>query len=267
MISLERLRLFLFVLAASLGAGAIWAGVTSALSTPPEKQPLPGLSAVGAPRAARRDDRTPESFEALTRRKFPLLPPAPVSAAMAGPPPFKLVAIWSVSAVVKGSDGTVGTYKAGDLVKPDGAKVVSVELPRATFLWHGAPVTLTLDGISASAPTASVPERTEFVVTPEDWSAAYRDWVANPNVGQRGLRMEKEGVRLLDGMPENFPARKYGLLPGDLVRRVNGSVLNSPLVIADLLKSMSSPQGFTLEVERAGKTFPIKIRLGQPPKP
>ncbi len=268
MLSLERVRLGLLGLAACLAAGAIWAGVSAALPAPPPAHPLATLPAVQAPRLARREDRTPESFRALTGRT--LVPPPPVTALQAGPPPFKLLAIWSEAAVVKGSDGTVGSYRVGEMVKPDGAKVLSAAGNRAVFLWRGAEIVLTLEGVPLAAVSAGgLPAKTEFTVTPDEWAAVYRDWVANPNV-TRGLRMEEKGggVRLLDSMPENFPARKYGLLPGDLVKRVNSSPLNSPLALADLLKSMSTPQGFTLEVDRGGKTFTLTIHTGQtPPAP
>ena len=117
--SLERIRWGLFCLAALLGAGAIWAGVSAGLSAPPAPADLPALTAVQAPRGVRREDRTPESFRALTGRT--LVPTPPPVVTPAGPPPFQLKAIWGAGAVVKGSDGVMGRYEVGDTVKPDGA--------------------------------------------------------------------------------------------------------------------------------------------------
>ena len=270
--SLERIRLGTFGLAALLGAGAIWLGVSAALSAKPALRDLPVLTPVQAPGGARRDDRTPESFKALTGRH--LVPDAP-AAATGGPPPFKLVGFWSGAAVVKDtSEGqtmdkaTVAPYLPGEVVKPCGAKVVSVASPRAVFLWHGAEVVLTLEGVLPAADASGLPAKTEFTVTPDEWAAAYRDWGPNGVAGVRGLAVDKDGVHLLDSMPENFPARRFGLKPGDVVKGVNGKPLTGNLLeLADLMKSMSSPQGFTLDVDRGGRTFSVKIHTGPPVVP
>ena len=189
--------------------------------------------------------------------------------AQAGPPPFKLLCIFKDTAGVKGSDGTVGSYRAGDLVRPDGAKVVSVGVNRAVFLWRGGELTLFVPGASASdpVPAAAAEPPGEFVVTPEEYVSIVKKWGLSANV-VRGLQPGKDGILLMDSMPEDFPARKYGLKPGDLIKRVNGASLGgSPSELFALASSLSIPKEFTLDVDRGGKSFSVKIRLTPPPKP
>ena len=268
MISLERLRLGLFFVAALLGTGAIWASVTAALAVAPPEPSLPELKVVEAPRNSRREDRMAAAFRSLTGRT--LVPPAPVAALSSGPPPFKLLCIFKDAAGVKGSDGSVGSYKVGELVKPDGAKVLSVGSNRAVFLWHGGEVTLFVPGASESDPSGTLSGAetpAEFVVTAEEYASMLKKWGLDANV-VRGLQPGKDGIRLLESMPEDFPARKYGLKPGDIVKRVNGNTLGgTPKELFLLATSMSNPKDFVLDVDRGGKIFSVKIRLAQPPKP
>ncbi len=280
-VSIERLRQALFLLGVGLAAAAAWrtgGALFRARAVPGDAALLArDFPALKASRADRREDRTLESFKAITSRQ--LVPPAPAQGRALGPPPFKLLgttfnaaAPQDSSAMVLNSRGAVKGYKPGQVVDVDQAKLLVVMGPRARFLWQGREVELGPEGPAVNPlvvrkPRLPVSGETSFTISAEEWKTYSQDTfrllqqVRTEPVDGGGLRIRT--------MHEDFPGRRFGLQEGDVVNKVNGKALDSLQAMGELVKVLGEPQPLQIEIARAGKPVTLSIQVGEPaaPKP
>lgn len=283
---LESLRRSLFALAALLAAGAAWLGGTALFGAIPGpaadrgvlERPLPA-----APSASpgQRADRTLEAFRAITGRT--LVPPPPAPPAPSGPPPFKLLgtrykaeAPQDSTALVVNSRQELGEYCVGQSVTVDDAKLLAVKGPKARFLWRGQEIELGPDGPAIGtvvsgpgARPAAAPEQASYTIGEDEWTELYANSAAlwtqvsiRPNL----VNDKPDGV-VIAYMDERFPGRRYGLLPGDVIHKVNGSALDSPQALMGLFGTLAKPQALTVDLERGGKRFALSLKVAAKPKP
>lgn len=269
--SLERLRQALYALGALSAAAAAWrmGGTLFVAPTPAGdaaalERPFPPAP---PPRAAGREDRTLESFRAVTSRR--LVPPAPASGAGLGPPPFKLAGVNGGKAIVVNSRGDTRGYKVGEMVLVDQARVLAVVAPRARFLWQGREVELGPEGPPASPvvirPGDRAGDGTQSTITAAEWGKYYADTAKlwqQFKVDQHLVNGRQEGVRLA-WMHADFPGRRFGLKEGDIVRKVNDTVLDNPVKLGELLGQLREPKDLRVEVERGGKPLTLTVKVGE----
>lgn len=272
----ERLRQALFLAAVLLALGAAWVAGRNFRSPPVPKEAADRLQRPFPPpppsREVRRENRTLESFHALTKRQ--LVPAAPVAPEFVGPPPFKLMgtsynaaAPQDSSAIVMDSRNMVRSYHPGQMVEADQAKLLSVVGLKARFLWQGREVELGPDipkpPVVIPGPISPVPPgQTEFTIAPKEWSQYFEhanDYWNMVKVDANIVGGKKDGLRI-SYMDEKFPGRKYGFREGDIVYKVNGGSLTSPVEMMGLFSSLKDPKPLAVEVERGGRRFTLTIR-------
>ena len=64
---------------------------------------------------------------------------------------------------------------------------------------------------------------------------------------------------VIQSVPPGSLLERFGLLPGDVVRSVNGEVVTSEADVARILQSRGLQGQFTAEVQRGGVTVPISV--------
>jgi type II secretory pathway component PulC len=64
---------------------------------------------------------------------------------------------------------------------------------------------------------------------------------------------------VIQSVPPGSLLERFGLLPGDVVRTVNGEVVQSEADVARILQARGLQGPFTAEVERGGATVPITV--------
>lgn len=64
---------------------------------------------------------------------------------------------------------------------------------------------------------------------------------------------------VIQSVPPGSLLERFGLLPGDVVRSVNGEVVTSEADVARILQSRGLQGPFTAEVQRGGVTVPISV--------
>ena len=273
----ERLRQALFALAGALALWAAWVAGRNfrAPALPIEEKgrlerPFP---APKPPRELRRDDRTLQSFHAITDRR--LVPEAPVVEVVSGPPPFKLMgttyndrAPQDSTAIVMDSRGGIRSYRPGQTVEADQAKLLTVIGVKARFLWRGREIELGPDApkspvvLPGGPVSAAPPGQTEFTVTPKEWGEHFTHLQDYYNMVKLDANIEggqKNGLRI-SFMDEKCPARQYGFQQGDILYSVNGKSLTNLMEAVSLVNSMASPKPLAVDVGRGGKRFTVTIR-------
>ena len=278
---LERLRKALFALAALL---ALWAAWVAGRNFRPPSLPPEAVArldkAFPAPKTVRevhRSDREIQYFHAMLPPERHLVPEAPTVEVASGPPPFKLVGTsynaaspQDSSAMVMNSKGSIRSYRVGQVVEVDEAKLLSVCPPKARFLWQGREVELGPDSPRSPVVIPGPPTgQTQFTIPPKEW-AHYFEHVADywnmVKVDANIVGGKKDGLRI-NFMDEKFPGRKYGLQEGDVVYKVNGGSLTNPMEMFGLFNSMKEPKPVSIEVERGGRRFTLTIRPEEPVPP
>ena len=277
--SLERLRQVLYALGALSAAAAAWL-MGGTLFVPPVPVGDPAVlqklfPPAPQPRAAGREDRTLESFRAVTSRR--LVPPAPASGAGLGPPPFELLGTTHVpdapqtsKAMVQDSRGGVRAYKVGETVAADQARLLAVVQRRARFLWQGREVELGPEGVPADPVVIRAGgDTTASTITAGEWGKFYADTAKlwqQFKVDQHLVNGRQEGIRLA-WMHADFPGRRFGLKEGDIVRKVNDTVLDNPVKLGELLGQLREPKDLRVEIERGGKPLTLTVKVGEAAAP
>jgi S1-C subfamily serine protease len=64
---------------------------------------------------------------------------------------------------------------------------------------------------------------------------------------------------VIQSVPPGSLLERFGLLPGDVVRSVNGEAVRSEADVARILQGRGLQGPFTAEVERGGATVPISV--------
>lgn len=283
MLAVERLRGAILAAAFLFAAGAAWLGGSALFGRPaadPASQAALRREFPPAPPAPSsvRSDRTLESFRAVWERTLVAAPP--VEAIPVGPPPFKLlgtvynaVAPQDSSAMVQDSSGAVRSWKVGETVKVDDAKLLGVLKARARFLWRGREVELGPEGPPVAAvslpPGKAAPAQRDFTIAPEEWRELYGNAAAIYNQVRLEVNLvdgRKEGLRIIH-MEDGFPGKRFGLQLGDIVHKVNGASVNDPLAAGATLLSLKEPQAVAMEIERGGKRYVLSVNVKEPSQP
>ena len=70
----------------------------------------------------------------------------------------------------------------------------------------------------------------------------------------------------IEDLPADSAAQTYGLLSGDILLKLNGTVLTDCDLYHTLLLQLSENSSATLEVFRAGKIFTVTLPVGGNPE-
>lgn len=84
-------------------------------------------------------------------------------------------------------------------------------------------------------------------------------------VSRRSLRLgEKEGV-VVSSLEPKGPAEKSGLLQGDIITKVDGKIISTPLELTTVIASKAPKTGVEIEIMRNGVRQKIVVTLGTRP--
>jgi len=172
-------------------------------------------------------------------------------------------------AVIEADDsGEQGLYRTGDEV--GGSQVVEIHWDHVLIRRGGRPVTLPLEserrGESAppSSAAASAPEATTASIrrTSEDAFIVDRGQIVGAVDNMSGLLTQLRAVpEVADGRPIGFRLfeiadesvfRDLGLRDGDVVQRVNGTVLADPASLLGFLQRLRDEPRVALDIVRSG---------------
>jgi type II secretory pathway component PulC len=103
------------------------------------------------------------------------------------------------------------------------------------------------------APVGDVPTESTPVAAPEPPQAPPPAPVQTP-----GVAGASQGL-VIQSVPPGSLLERFGLLPGDVVRTLNGEVVTSEADVARILQSRGLQGPFTAEVQRGGVTVPISV--------
>lgn len=70
-----------------------------------------------------------------------------------------------------------------------------------------------------------------------------------------------KGIYII-GVKRNAPAAYHGILPGDILMKVNGESLRSPEALQEIIASCPAGKPIALELNRKGKIFTIHFTPG-----
>ncbi|QSJ16050.1 trypsin-like peptidase domain-containing protein [Nostoc sp. UHCC 0702] len=79
------------------------------------------------------------------------------------------------------------------------------------------------------------------------------------------LNIQQDTGVVIKGVMENSPATKAGLLPGDLIQKINGKPVKIAAQVQKLVESSSVGDILTIEVNRNGKIQTFKVESGTYP--
>jgi len=175
-------------------------------------------------------------------------------------------------AIIASGDANEQPYKVGDSL-PGGALVREIAPDKVILERGGRFETLTLPKESTSGSDGGMPGLTSAPATasvPLSRLGEIRNRLrANPAevMGMNAVHPVMEngqlkGYQLADN-PYMPALRAAGLMPGDVVTRVNGISVTDQAKAADVLNQLSTAGRLDLEVERGGAVTTLSVSLGK----
>jgi S1-C subfamily serine protease len=80
------------------------------------------------------------------------------------------------------------------------------------------------------------------------------------------LNIQQDTGIVIKGVLDNSPAKRGGLLPGDVIQKINGKPVKTSAQVQRLVESSSVGDILTLEVNRSGKVQSFKVQSGAYPQ-
>ncbi|MBD2244282.1 HhoA/HhoB/HtrA family serine endopeptidase [Nostoc sp. FACHB-888] len=80
------------------------------------------------------------------------------------------------------------------------------------------------------------------------------------------LNIEQEAGIVIKGVTDNSPAKRRGLLPGDVIQKVNGKAVKTSAQVQKLVESSQVGDIIAIEVNRNGKIQTFKVQSGAYPE-
>jgi S1-C subfamily serine protease len=80
------------------------------------------------------------------------------------------------------------------------------------------------------------------------------------------LNIQQDAGIVIRGVTENSPAKRKGLLPGDVIQKVNGKPVKSSAQVQKLVESSKVGDIIAIEVNRSGKIQTFKVQSGAYPE-
>ncbi len=82
---------------------------------------------------------------------------------------------------------------------------------------------------------------------------------------QKNLNIQQKTGVVIEGVMENSPAEESGLLPGDVIQKINGKPVNIAALVQKLVESSTVGDILAIEVNRNGKVQTLKVESGSYP--
>jgi general secretion pathway protein C len=164
------------------------------------------------------------------------------------------------SAIIGTADGQQRSYSVGEEVLP-GVKLVGVAFDNVTLSRGGASEQLFLDqgrGAKAAAPAAqpqlTIP--TPAIGAPAQAPGAEIAFQPRLNAGKvTGILLMPQGT--------GNAFRAAGFAPGDVLITVDGRPVTSAEEVQSAAARLAGGDSVNVEVERAGRIMPMKVRIGR----
>jgi S1-C subfamily serine protease len=80
------------------------------------------------------------------------------------------------------------------------------------------------------------------------------------------LNIQQEVGIVIKGVTDDSPAKRGGLLPGDVIQKVNGNAVKTSAQVQKLVESSNVGEILAIEVNRNGKTQTFKVQSGAYPE-
>ncbi|MBW4613432.1 MAG: trypsin-like peptidase domain-containing protein [Desmonostoc vinosum HA7617-LM4] len=80
------------------------------------------------------------------------------------------------------------------------------------------------------------------------------------------LNIQQDVGIVIKGVLDNSPAKRGGLLPGDVIQKINGKPVKTSAQVQKLVESSSVGEILTIEVNRNGKVQTLKVESGAYPQ-
>ncbi|MCC5618878.1 trypsin-like peptidase domain-containing protein [Nostoc sp. CHAB 5836] len=80
------------------------------------------------------------------------------------------------------------------------------------------------------------------------------------------LNIQQEVGIVIKGVTDDSPAKRAGLLPGDVIQKVNGKPIKTSAQVQKLVESSKVGEILAMEVNRSGKIQTIKVQSGAYPE-
>ncbi len=80
------------------------------------------------------------------------------------------------------------------------------------------------------------------------------------------LNIEQEAGIVIKGVTDDSPAKRGGLLPGDVIQKVNGKAVKTSAQVQKLVESSNVGEILAIEVNRNGKIQTFKVQSGAYPE-
>jgi S1-C subfamily serine protease len=81
------------------------------------------------------------------------------------------------------------------------------------------------------------------------------------------LNIQQDVGIVIRGVLENSPAKRAGLLPGDIIQKINGKPVRTAAQVQKIVESSSVGDVLAVEIDRNGKTQTFNIQSGVYPHP
>ncbi|MEA5506257.1 HhoA/HhoB/HtrA family serine endopeptidase [Halotia wernerae UHCC 0503] len=83
---------------------------------------------------------------------------------------------------------------------------------------------------------------------------------------ENNLNIQQETGVVIKGVMDDSPAKRAGLLPGDLIQKINGKPVKIAAQVQKLVESSSVGDILVIEVNRSGKIQTLKVQSGSYPE-
>lgn len=80
------------------------------------------------------------------------------------------------------------------------------------------------------------------------------------------LNIQQDAGIVIKGVLDDSPAKRAGLLPGDIIQKINGKAVKTSAQVQKLVESSSVGDILSIEVNRSGKIQAFKVQSGTYPK-
>ncbi|MBW4559262.1 MAG: trypsin-like peptidase domain-containing protein [Trichormus sp. ATA11-4-KO1] len=83
---------------------------------------------------------------------------------------------------------------------------------------------------------------------------------------EKNLNIQQETGVVIKGVMDDSPAKEAGLLPGDIIQKINGRPVNIAAQVQKLVESSTVGDILAIEVNRSGKIQTLKVQSGTYPQ-
>jgi S1-C subfamily serine protease len=83
---------------------------------------------------------------------------------------------------------------------------------------------------------------------------------------EKNLKIQPKTGVVISGVMENSPAEESGLLPGDVIQKINGKPVKTAALVQKQIESSTVGDILEIEVNRNGKIQTLKVESGSYPE-